>query len=362
MEAELQELRDLVAQLKADNERLRLEQAPENPGPSDAREAAPVPVVPAPVSVPVTERLVFVPRDKKCPMFRGRTGIELNEWIEEAQACMRARHLSSTDQAFFLYDHLEGEAREELKYRPYADRADPDKIIAVLKEVYGCSESYVALQEAFFSRRQQEGETLQEFSLALMSLMSKVKERAPSDMTNTETLLRDQFAEHVLDGALRRELKQMVRRQPTATLLDVRGEAIRWEREGLPGGVRGRSLSVPSAFGIQYGVQSNPQSVPARPQATEMNELRELLKAQQEQLKCQQEQLQQLTQGLSLLQHPTTRARPSRDGPLICRRCQQPGHFARECDAIRVPPRFHPPAPTPSPPGSRPGPAPSSGN
>lgn len=167
-------------------------------------------------------------------MFRGRSGIGLAEWIEEAKACMRARNLFMSDQAFFLFDHLEGEAREEIKYRPGVDCGDPPRIIAILQELYGCSESYVALLEAFFSRRQQEGETLLEFFLALLSLMASVKQRAPSDMSNAQVLLQDQFVEHVHDCALRHELKQFLCRQPTATLLEVRGEAIRWEREGVP--------------------------------------------------------------------------------------------------------------------------------
>jgi len=51
-------------------------------------------------------------------MFRGKTGLSINEWAEEVQACKRARHLSRADQALFIYDHLESEAREEIKYRP----------------------------------------------------------------------------------------------------------------------------------------------------------------------------------------------------------------------------------------------------
>ena len=50
----------------------------------------------------------------------------------------------------------------------------------------------------------------------------------------------------------------MVRHQPTATLLEVRAEAIRWEREGLPGGARECSHSLPSMYGLQCGVQSSP--------------------------------------------------------------------------------------------------------
>lgn len=216
MEEEIQDLRDLVAQLRADNERLRHNQA----GPSTLPPTTSVPPLASSSSVPVTERLLFVPRDRKCPIFRGRTGIGLSEWIEEVQSCMRARHLSLSDQAFFLFDHLEGEAREEIKYRSGVEREDPLRILAILQELYGCSELYVALQEAFFSRKQQDGETLQEFSLALMGLMERVKQRAPTPMPNAGALLRDQFVEHVRDSSLRRELKQLVRRQPDYTLLE----------------------------------------------------------------------------------------------------------------------------------------------
>lgn len=342
MEEELRELRDLVAQLRADNARLQQEQVAV-PGPSAAPSIS-APQLPSTFATPVTERLVLVPRDRKCPVFRGRSGIGLEEWFEETQACIRARHLSIVDQAFFLFDHLEGEAREEIKYRSATDRSDPAKIISILRELYGSSDSYVSLQEAFFSRRQQAGETLQEFSLALLSLMSAIKESAPSEMPNADVLLRDQFIENVLDGSLRRELKQLVRRQPTISLLDARGEAIRWEREGMPGGVRGRSHSVPSMTGFQCGVQSAP-SVVNSSMTPELQEVKQMLK-------LQQEQLNRLTDTLVQLQVN------QQHGPVICRRCQRPGHFANDCRA-RFPPR--PSAPS-SRPAHRQGPQQPSGN
>ncbi|TWW63280.1 hypothetical protein D4764_03G0002880 [Takifugu flavidus] len=293
---EIQQLRELVLQLKADNEQLRHERTTSLGGASGSASASPGPTgyaSGAGVSAPVVERLVVIPRDCKCPMFKG-------------------------------------EAKEDIKFFPREEQRDPGRVLAILKELYGCSQSYVTLQQAFFSRQQLEGETLQEFSLALMSLMARVERQAPNGIPNADVLLRDQFVEHVLDGSLRRELKQLVRRQPTITLLELRGEAIRWEREGLPGGTRGRSVSLPTAYGLQYGVQGRPHQVPqARPQEPGLDAVMDLLKRQQE-------QLNQLTMTVASLQAPPPLAPISRSGPLICRRCQQPGHFARECDGERA--------------------------
>lgn len=321
MEDELRELREKLTQLEADNARLRQGSARSGESPSTS-------------STPATERLVFVPRDRKCPMFTGKSGIKISDWIEEAESCMRARHLSVKDQAFFLFDHLEGEARQEIKYRPSTDRNDPEKIKSILKELYGCSQSYVALQEAFFSRKQQDGETLLEFSLALIALMDKVKNCAPDGLVNAEVLLRDQFSEHVFDGGLRRELKQLIRSKPTVTLLELRTEAIRWEREGMPGGARGRSHSVPSIHGVQYAVHGGPRPVTGSP--TERSELAEI----KDMMRRQQEQLNQLSQSVALLQRPSPR---QHNNPPFCRRCHQLGHIAQDCDGPRVAARNQPP-------------------
>lgn len=250
----MQELRDLVAQLRVENERLRQEQPSVSSLVSNTtpgNDAAARPILPG-AGARSADRFVFVPRDRKCPNFCGASGILL------------------------------------------------------------------------------------EFSLALMGLQEKVKQQSSSAMPNVEILFHDQFVEFVLDPTLRRELKQLVRRQPLCTFLDVRGEAIRWEREGSPGGMRPRSQSLPVAYGFQCGVQREPQAESSSSRS-EFADLREILK-------LQQEQIGQLTQGLARLQSFQSRNTSPRRGPVICRQCQCEGHFARDCDGQRAPPRSRPPS------------------
>lgn len=61
---------------------------------------------------------------------------------------------------------LEGESKNEIIYRSDVERGDPETIVRILQDFYGCCQSYVVLQEAFFLRKQQEGESPHEFSLA----------------------------------------------------------------------------------------------------------------------------------------------------------------------------------------------------
>lgn len=84
--------------------------------------------------------------------------------------------------------------------------------------------------------------------------MSAIRQSAPSEMPNADMLFRDQFIENVIDGSLRRELIQLVRRMPTVSLLDARAEVIRWERERMLGGAHGQCHFVPSMTGLQCGV------------------------------------------------------------------------------------------------------------
>lgn len=164
-----------------------------------------------------------------------------------------------------------------------------------------------------------------------MGLLVRAKQQSLNAMLNVELLLRNQFVEHVPDSALPFKVKQLVYHQTTATLLEVCCEVVRWECKDTPGGVRGRSHSVPLAHVFECSVQEGALSgVDHSPQCSEISELREMLKLQQ--------QLTQLTQSVAQLRNQPCCVQPFRRGSVLCRSCQNPGHFAGKCDREHVDP------------------------
>jgi hypothetical protein len=317
-DAELQRLRERVAQLQAENERLSGAQG------SEAGGSGPLPVR--------REQAVYLPRERRCSKFSGSVtagSLSIEEWSEEAQGCIRSRYMSDLEKAMFLYDHLEGEARSEIKYRPVVVRENPTEIISVLKEVYGCSKSYVYWQQRFFDRKQRENESLFEFSHALMELMEKVKQSKGDSISNPDIVLRDQFCENVRDHMLRRELKRLVRADGLLSLLDVRREATRWVEEGQTS--RDRSHRVPGRSS-EPSYMSQCDSTVAQP--SEMAELKEMVLKQQAQLDMLVQHLGQSTGKPHAPQlNREGRFKRAPNGQPICIRCDRPGHIARYCQS-----------------------------
>ena len=339
MEEELQRLKEEVAALRAENQRLLSQTSVWVQTESFMSEASSPPTeVLTPPSrrepicspLPRREQAVYFPRERKCPKFSGSPlagALTVDEWVEEVEGCLRARHMSAIDKAWFVYDHLEGPAQTEIKFRDRSVREDPEQIISVLREVYGCTKSYVSLQQRFFDRKQKEGESLQDFSHALMMLMERVTLCNPQAWSNPQTLLRDQFCEQVRDHALRRELKKMVRQNQEISLLDIRKEAIRWVEEGQPSQEK-YVRPLPQTC----ETQATAISESAGAHTSELAELKSMFIKQQAQLDLIAQTLNTSKEvGKSRPFSRGNRFQRAPDGRPICIKCSQPGHIARFC-------------------------------
>lgn len=155
--------------------------------------------------------------------------------------------------------------------------------------------------------------------------MEKLERCASDGMPNFSTLLRDQFVENISDSNLRRELKRIVCEHSDFSLLQIRAEAIRWEREGHSAESRCRSHTLH----VSCATQLVAKVPPSNSTSAEITDIKNFLQQQQE-------QLNQLAESLLALQTVPGPLQPNYAGEVICRRCQRPGHYARRCVNARV--------------------------
>ena len=255
LQEQLQALAEQVQQLQAENSRLR-EQAASVNAPQPASDIAsqnggtPPTSNGGPSAVPTplaSEHYVFVPRERKCPRFSGKVSsdlISIEDWIEEARRCLSIKRMPLTEQALFLFDHLDGEAKAEVRFHSVADRDTPDKVFKILRENYACPQGYVLVQQQFYLRAQKQGETVREYSHALKSIMDIAITKSPEgSIPNSDRTLRDQFIEHLCDDVLRRHLKEKVLATPEMTFVDTRRAALSWVDRGKVNNQRARAHS-----------------------------------------------------------------------------------------------------------------------
>ncbi|XP_043108814.1 uncharacterized protein LOC122354622 [Puntigrus tetrazona] len=213
----------------------------------------------------------------------------------------------------------------EIKLQSSAIRENPEAVFEVLKDLYGGRRTFVQLQQRFYERKQKEGESLTEFSHALMSLMDAILNGNPGSVPNSDKVLRDQFVEYVQDVMLKRELKRFVREKPSSTLLEVRREALRWVEEGNK---ETTALYSQSWCNATHGRVIDMEPKVRFQDSTDLKEVKEMLKQQQV-------QINDLTQRFDSFMSqrndppvvPSTRQNSSRR----CLRCNRVGHIARYC-------------------------------
>ncbi|XP_028284736.1 uncharacterized protein LOC114450667 isoform X2 [Parambassis ranga] len=275
------------------------------------------------------KQVIYIQQSEKVPKFSGNLdradSPTLEEWIELIEGYIQVKS-TEKEKVDCVYNHLEGAARIEVKYLPKQERDTVNGIFKILREVYGCSHSVISLQRRFFNRKQREGESLLDYSHALMSLMDQIVEADEQVKLGSERNLRDQFCEGVRDQSLSSRLRDKVRLNPQWTIRDARREAVQWTSQCVGQTFRQKE-SVPP-FSSNEVLAKVPNELVDH---SSYSELKALIEAQQRQLDLLMKALQ--PQSRESGAQPPVKVKKNFDGKPRCFRCDQRGHIARYCTA-----------------------------
>ncbi|XP_056014031.1 uncharacterized protein LOC130052600 [Ostrea edulis] len=139
---------------------------------------------------------------------------------------LKTRPTPQEEQVDFVLSHLEGPAKEEMRFRPTEEKKSPKAVLGILREVFGDRATVSELLSEFYSTKQSRSQSLQDVSVELMGKLERILRVDKSRVKERDIMLRDQLAENVYESWLRRELKRIVRTHDTITFHDLREEAI----------------------------------------------------------------------------------------------------------------------------------------
>ena len=131
-----------------------------------------------------------------------------------------------------LIDYIGGDAKDEVLCRPDEVRRDFGALVSLLRRMFGPLQTVTSLYAEFYSRMQSEGETLAEYSRALIRLHQRIEGAAPT-MAERHALavlgdgaLKHQFVVGVREEWMQHELRRLVLRLANRPFIVVREEAL----------------------------------------------------------------------------------------------------------------------------------------
>ena len=249
----------------------------------------------------------------------------LQERLEEFEDVTAQFSLSSTDKARLLLDHLAGAAREEVMCLPDEKRHNFDEVVSSLKLCFGYQETTQTLSSQFHSRRQQEGESLCDFSRALLRTYCRmVKSAGKEDQAALIQLkdhaLCDQFVNGARDASVRRELRRIQLDHGKSGFNEVRSEALQLFQEAPMPQLKPKVREVEMEIAQTALTTVKP----------EQSVLKEIL----EQQKTILSEVERLKTDVTSLNETVRRLRTGKRKALKdteCYKCHKMGHYMKDC-------------------------------
>ena len=159
-----------------------------------------------------------------------KEGDDVDDWIETTLSYI-SRLKKESEKVDMILNFLDRTPYSEVRFRIDRTKATSSEVLGILKKIYGEKDSWTRMQQNFYSRQQKVGESVDEYAHALIELILKMEKLNPSLLKKADVLLKERFAEGILDVSLRREMKRLNKERPDIEFYQIRDEANDWTKD-----------------------------------------------------------------------------------------------------------------------------------
>ena len=271
------------------------------------------------------------PPPVKLSKFKGLTResgeLSLREWLDDFNSYAVHYNLTGEAKANSLLAHLGGAAKDEILCYDDDVKKDSTKIVEKLEALFAPINTVQSLSRSFHSRAQQEGESLGDYSRALMRNYQRMTKAATTEAERTaleslkDNSLKERFARGAREPWVQRELRRIEMAYKDKTFQAMREETLEYFQHSE---VQKKRVQVHEV------VNDNNHD-------DEMEALKAELKAMKAQLNRQAESGSGSQQRKTLTCYKCLEKGHRKEnchGQFRCLNCKKTGHFRKDCPLL----------------------------
>jgi hypothetical protein len=167
-------------------------------------------------------------KDRKIEKFNSKSDVD--EWVQHIELYVNKKFDSELEKVNFIIDHLHDDVKIEIRLEIDPLKSTAKQLFQLLTQIYGVKKTLLELNQEFYAREQQFGESLLNYSHELMNILVLLQKKSPNKL-ETDHMMKQRFAEGVQDLSLRRELRRLNRESNKLIFFELRDLAIVWQKD-----------------------------------------------------------------------------------------------------------------------------------
>ena len=159
-------------------------------------------------------------REPKIQKFRGGTSsgalLVFKSWMQDIECAIKDRNLNNEEALQLVKEFSEGCARDNINfYLEVTDSPTVDGLFENLRQVFSSGEDGQQMLAEFYSRVQNQKESVKEFGESLLQIARKIMTTKTEFKVDIDNTLKARFADGLRDHYHQAMAREMIRSRPT---------------------------------------------------------------------------------------------------------------------------------------------------